>query len=403
VKLKRDFANFMSKRGKMISRHGLPAYLKSREVIDAWRKLYEVAVALQDLHLEGITHCDLKPANIFLGRDGQAHLSFEYNNLAGTFGKHRLQPPLNQAFRWQCPEVLNGSQPTVMSDVYALGMCAIYIVSGNPPWGDGLSEDEIKLQVCNGHAVPPRYQGTFTDNEWSLIVAMCDLRTENRIGLDDVIQRLAGIVGLETIQCPDWQLSDSDVDFRDDAVFSQTQYVSCHVGRWKDAVVAVETVSEQFNREHKSFRNVADLWFSLKHPAILQLFGACCDGCQEPAFVCEYAECGDLRSYISRGNFTSARSQIWQILLDVALGIRYLHAIGVVHGDIGLHNILIKRSGRGKLAGFCCSSQVSHLGQDDTSQAEHKTETAATAGTEEAGFASDVFWFGWCIVDAFCG
>jgi serine/threonine protein kinase len=385
----------MSEREQFISRRGLRPYLKS---CDAWSQLYGVASAVRDLHLEGIPHCDLKPANIFLGRDGRAHLSFEHLNLAAKFAKHGLSPPLNGSSRWQSPEVLNGEEPTSMSDVYAPGMCAIYIVSGNPPWGEASSEEDVKRQVC--HATPLRREGAFTDDEWHVIVRMCDLHPGNRLGLDAVIPWLVNIVSFQ--QAPGWQLSDGDFVVQDDAPFSQTQYLSRHVGRWKDAIVAVETVTERFTREDKSFGDVADLWFSLQHPTILQLFGACCDGCQEPAFVCEYAECGDLRSYLFRKNFTAAWSQIWQILLDVALGIRYLHAIGVSHGDIGLHNILVMRSGRGKLAGFSLSAQIGQQ-YPDTSATEHKTETAAASGTEEAGFASDVYWFGRSIVDAFCG
>ncbi|ETL79969.1 hypothetical protein L917_19485 [Phytophthora nicotianae] len=42
---------------------------------EAWRKVYEVAIDLQDLHDQNIIHANLKPSNLIVGRDGRGHVS----------------------------------------------------------------------------------------------------------------------------------------------------------------------------------------------------------------------------------------------------------------------------------------------------------------------------------------
>lgn len=77
-------------------------------------------------------------------------------------------------------------------------------------------------------------------------------------------------------------------------------------------------VREMFSRE-------VDVWFDLSHPHVVRLFGACHVG--NPFFVCEYAPFGSLDKYLRQHP-----DELWEKLHEAALGVRYLHERGIVHG-----------------------------------------------------------------------
>jgi serine/threonine protein kinase len=93
----------------------------------------DVAEALDFVHEQGLTHGDVKPANILLTHDGRAKLAdlgllrvveksmTQTSTLAGT------------AF-YLSPEQVNGDAPTPRSDQYALGAVVYELLTGQPPF-----------------------------------------------------------------------------------------------------------------------------------------------------------------------------------------------------------------------------------------------------------------------------
>lgn len=93
----------------------------------------ELSGALESTHLAGIVHGDVKPQNVLVGRLEQAVLAdFGIARImAATSGTLDALTPLHVA-----PELLEGSMPSVASDVYSLASTLFELVEGRPAVGD---------------------------------------------------------------------------------------------------------------------------------------------------------------------------------------------------------------------------------------------------------------------------
>ncbi|MCK9520724.1 MAG: serine/threonine protein kinase, partial [Dehalococcoidia bacterium] len=108
-------------------RGGLP----EADVVDIGRA---VASALAHAHRRGILHNDLKPENILLGPTGPKVADFgAASSLTQTVGPQRAQE-LMGTIAYLAPEVLQGEEPSIRSDLYALGLTLYEAAAGRLPF-----------------------------------------------------------------------------------------------------------------------------------------------------------------------------------------------------------------------------------------------------------------------------
>ncbi|RLN77113.1 hypothetical protein BBJ28_00022397, partial [Nothophytophthora sp. Chile5] len=175
-------------------------------------------------------------------------------------------------------------------------------------------------------------------------------------------------------------------------------------GQWYGTEVVVkEIILKKGDTKLKrvEFLREANTWFQLNHQNVVKMYGGCHVG--RLVFVCEYASQGSLKE------FSKAEGRdpllIWSTLLSAATGLRYLHDVGVVHGDLKGDNILIGTDGVAKLTDF----GLSFFRKNADLEAEHGALGAYRWKSPEclkggvATFASDIFSFGMCIIEAVSG
>ena len=104
-------------------------------------------------HSRGVVHADLNPQNVMIGEYhevyikgwGFARFLSGQNGAAQTKHKpHEANDP-----RFIAPELISGAEPTVCSDVYALGMILYELVTLHPPFPDAPAP-EILENLRNG-------------------------------------------------------------------------------------------------------------------------------------------------------------------------------------------------------------------------------------------------------------
>ncbi|KAJ3013229.1 UNVERIFIED_CONTAM: hypothetical protein HDU68_000813 [Siphonaria sp. JEL0065] len=104
------------------------------------------------------------------------------------------------------------------------------------------------------------------------------------------------------------------------------------------AVKRLHMLLETQKRKEDFLREVKT-WFSLRHPHIVPLLGACATG--RPFMVAPYTARGHALQYLESVERRDLQVKGVKLLYEVSLGMQYLHARGVVHGDLKAVNILI--------------------------------------------------------------
>ena len=118
--------------------------------------LRKVADALAHAHAHGIVHCDLKPGNILVDRDGEPRvIDFGLARLLRDKQGGRTAPEGTPAY--MAPEQVRREPGAVgpLADVYALGVCLYEALTGARPF-DGESASRIFDRILSRDFVAPR-------------------------------------------------------------------------------------------------------------------------------------------------------------------------------------------------------------------------------------------------------
>jgi serine/threonine protein kinase len=115
--------------------------------------LARAAWALNVAHAFGVVHRDVKPANVFLERNGNVRI-IDFG-IAFADGDGRLTDPniVPGSPRYMSPEQSQGEPPRPSMDIFSLGVMAYEVLSGHAPWGDDVSAHILPYVVA---ARPPR-------------------------------------------------------------------------------------------------------------------------------------------------------------------------------------------------------------------------------------------------------
>jgi hypothetical protein len=105
------------------------------------RILDQVAASLSEAHANGIVHRDMKPENVFIeSRNGEDLVKVLDFGIAKMISDDRAMPALTAVgqtlgtLEFMSPEQLRGQKLDGRSDIYALGMMAFEMLTGNLPF-----------------------------------------------------------------------------------------------------------------------------------------------------------------------------------------------------------------------------------------------------------------------------
>jgi serine/threonine-protein kinase len=144
---------------KLIDGGSLTASLSSFQTnpCAAGELVADIAQAVHHAHEQGILHCDLKPSNILLDKDGRPHISdFGLARWLETDGSLSESGVVVGTPCYMSPEQAAGRyrETSPLSDVYGLGAILYALLTGRPPF-QGMTTLETLDQVRTLEPVPP--------------------------------------------------------------------------------------------------------------------------------------------------------------------------------------------------------------------------------------------------------
>jgi len=152
----------------------------------------------------------------------------------------------------------------------------------------------------------------------------------NREFLENGIEALVRMSGHTEFSLPARTITKWEVD-REERI-GIGFFSDVYKGSWKGIAVAIKTLVPTAPRE--LFVREAEVWKSLSHPNVLELFGASSTTAEPPwFFVSPYMKHGSLVKYLKNVEHHSQANPL-KMIYEVALGMAYLHERGVLHGDL---------------------------------------------------------------------
>ncbi|KAG1773238.1 hypothetical protein EV702DRAFT_1131100 [Suillus placidus] len=154
-------------------------------------------------------------------------------------------------------------------------------------------------------------------------------------------------------ELPSWTITRYEVDRFE--MIGQGSFSRVYAGSWRNRAVAIKVLHDF--TPASTFRREVELWRRLRHPQVVRMFGASSAHGSKPWFiVSELYERGSLVEWLltaARDNYATLREvDQFRFISQIAGGMEYLHAQGVVHGDLKCANVFVNREGNCAIADF---------------------------------------------------
>jgi serine/threonine-protein kinase len=131
----------------------------TRSGIDVVSTLVAMIRVVGRIHAAGLVHNDLKPENFFLAMPQGRVFAIDFGNARwadapsqGLFGRlfKRKKKRISGTPSYMAPELLKGTEPSYRTDVYALGACAHFVLTGHPPIDGSDAASKIRKALGEG-------------------------------------------------------------------------------------------------------------------------------------------------------------------------------------------------------------------------------------------------------------
>ncbi|CAE6410180.1 unnamed protein product [Rhizoctonia solani] len=165
---------------------------------------------------------------------------------------------------------------------------------------------------------------------------------------------------------PRWVIGEGDIQIDENAPLGRGGFGTVFKGKWNGATVAVKRLVKDASAE--TLLREVELWQGLRHPHVVQFFGASPKYSLNAFIVSQYLANGNALMYLKR----NPRADRAKLSRETAVGMEYLHSMGIIHGDLKAANVLITDTGSAALADF----GLSEVKQDSSSRA-HVTDNVS--------------------------
>jgi serine/threonine-protein kinase len=349
---------------------------------EAWDIILQVCAGVAAAHAQQVIHRDLKPPNILITNDGVAKVvdfGLAHETARGAISR---EVPQGTPAYW-APEQAAGKTPTERSDVYALGVVA--------------------LEVFTGQRMRPETR--HLHHTWQEIPATVFTIIRRCLAVDPDDRPASAQEFLVALQ----RAKESETgDDRFVLLRSIGKGMASEVfeaeDRYLEQQVALKRFHPQAGRDpvkRQQWKKEIVLGRQVRHPNVVSVYdygeiGDC------PYFTMEYVEGGHLGERLSQGPLRPTEAT--DIFAQVCAGVAAVHEEGIVHRNMKPSAILLTKENVVKVAdfGFALGETSGHMSRQMVVGAPQYWSPEQASG-ETLTPRSDVFALGILAVELFTG
>ncbi|MGQ0511377.1 MAG: protein kinase domain-containing protein [Betaproteobacteria bacterium] len=169
--------------------------------------MFMASLALNHAHEQGVIHCDIKPANLLLGKNDELKIS-DFGAAQYVAAAHTQLSGVGSPL-YMSPEQIEDRRLNHQTDIYSLGAVMYQLLTARPPF-QGSSRESLLYQILQIDPPPPSLARPELPPELDRIVmrALAKNREDRYPDWRDFARELESLFG--NVRLPDQDLSEAE-------------------------------------------------------------------------------------------------------------------------------------------------------------------------------------------------